>query len=160
MCKQFGLLEQMSSEGHFKPKADISANVSSWQDLHISSSPRTSLEHLPLWAVWDLVQCCTRREGKKYGIFCHFILKTTWTWVFKAPEPNKTGCVSIYRWMRRDHEVVNSRCPLQSGLHPLLHISACHMLTLRAHYQKKKRKNVHVVIIKAKDHLLHSMKMC
>lgn len=72
-----------------------------------------------------------------------------WTWwnfifrntrVFKALEPNKTGCVSIYSWMRRDHQVVNSRCPLQSRLHPLLHISACHMLALRAHYWEKKPK--------------------
>lgn len=130
-----------------------------WQHLHISSSPRTSLQHLPLSAAWDPVHCCTKKKGEKIRTLCHFILKSTRD--FKAPEPNKTGCVSIYRWMRRDHQVVNSRCPLQYGLHPLLHISACHMLALRAHYQKKeKKKNVHVVIIKAKDHLLHSMKMC
>lgn len=34
-------------------------------------------------------------------------------------------------------------------LHPLLHISACHMLALRAHYREKNQKrNVHVVIIR------------
>lgn len=124
MCKSS--LEQMSSGGISNQMLTYLSKIPHWQDLHIFSSPQTSLKRSMLH---------TKRREWTLG---HLILKNTLD--FKALELNKTGCMSIYRWMRQDHRVVNSRCPLQSGLHPPLHISACHMLALRAHYQKEGKK--------------------
>lgn len=91
------LLEKMSSGGHFKPNNDILVNVS-WL-----AGPPYHMSPTDIASTSALVSClgsCSMQYKKKGGeiTFCNIILKNTQ--VFKALEPNKTGCVSIYSWMR------------------------------------------------------------